>query len=86
MNDSVAAGGPSPSEVRRLAHEIKNQLYVVQMGLEVLQSVRTDPDEFVRMVTYICKDGLEPLKSTLSSLIELAERQQASADSQSSET
>jgi hypothetical protein len=62
----------APHQLRRLVHDVKNQLYVINMGLEVLRGARDNPEEISRLIASIRTDGLEPLKTTVAQLIEAA--------------
>lgn len=53
-------------------HDVKNQLYVINMGLEVLRGSLDDPNEILKLVNSIRADGLEPLKASITRLIEAA--------------
>ena len=66
-------------DTRHLIHEIKNQLYIINMGLEVLRNARQSDDEFAKVVATIRSDGLEPLKTSVAALMERASRQPVDA-------
>lgn len=56
-------------QVRAYAHEIKNGLYVVQMGIEALKSVRSDAHQFEEVCNTIEQDGIEALRNATAELI-----------------
>jgi hypothetical protein len=77
-NSELSAAGISV-ELRRLVHDIKNQLYVVNMGLEVMRGSRENPDEVLRLINSIRTDGLDPLKSSVAALLDKIAPQQGSS-------
>jgi hypothetical protein len=77
MGDTTDQDVPAMDDSRHLIHEIKNQLYIINMGLEVLRGARQNDEEFAKVVASIRRDGIEPLKLTAAALMELAARQQS---------
>ncbi len=75
MSEPELENAPLPPELRQLVHDLKNQLYVINMGLEVLRGARDNPEEITRLLASIRADGLEPLKSSIARLIEAASAQ-----------
>jgi hypothetical protein len=71
MSEPELNNAPLPPELRKLVHDLKNQLYVINMGLEVLRGARDNPEEITRLLTSIRADGLEPLKSSVARLIDV---------------
>jgi hypothetical protein len=67
-----------PSDYRQLAHDIKSQLAVVSLGMEALKGVRSNADEFASVMESIRRDGVEPLKQSVSDLVRWATNGRAS--------
>lgn len=59
-------------KVRSLNHDIKNHLFVLGMGLQTLEAIRSDPDQFREVLETIENEGLEPLKQSIQELVLLA--------------
>ncbi|MCA9153928.1 MAG: hypothetical protein KDA38_04040 [Planctomycetales bacterium] len=66
----MEAGGGE--QLRHLAHELHGHLSVVSLGLELLEGVRDDEDQFREVLTMIRSDGLGPLKATVAALLKNA--------------
>ena len=68
---------PTPNDdrqrlIRQLAHDVRSNLHVINMGLETLKGARNDADMFAEIVTAIRHDGVQPIQAHLEALIELA--------------
>ncbi|QDT50713.1 hypothetical protein Pan258_47930 [Symmachiella dynata] len=61
-----------PETLRRLAHDIKSYLGVVTMGMQALELVREDPDEFAEIHKSIEEEGVEPLKAIVAQIVDVA--------------
>lgn len=66
----MEAGGGE--RLRHLAHEIHGHLSVVNLGVDLLDRVRDDDDQFREVLTMIRNEGLGPLKESVAALLESA--------------
>ncbi|QDT15016.1 hypothetical protein [Alienimonas californiensis] len=67
MNDD-----PRQQRLRQLGHDVKTQLLVVSLGLEALQGLRDDPEEFAQVCQEIRRDGVEPMKELIDAILKTA--------------
>lgn len=61
-------------QLRQLEHDMKNYLGVITMGLQALEAVREDPEQFAQMSQTIDKEGIQPLKQIVTRLVDVASR------------
>jgi hypothetical protein len=66
--------------LRQLRHDAKTHLFVVSMGLKVLEASRHNADHFADTLESIRRDGIEPLQQNVRRLIELGQEFEASPD------
>lgn len=59
-------------QLHKLAHDIRTPLGIVCTGLEALNVVREDADDFKEIYESIQQDGVGPLKDAIARLIEVA--------------
>ena len=80
MTDKTEGFGKSQADreehLRTLAHDLKNCLSVISMGMAALEAVREDAAQFADVQAAIKKDGVDPLKNGLSTLLALAAERQ----------
>ncbi|QDT33265.1 hypothetical protein [Thalassoglobus polymorphus] len=63
-------------QLRQLQHDMKTYLGVVTMGLQALEVVREDPEEFAELSQTIAEEGVEPLKQVVAEIVDLAMNEQ----------
>jgi hypothetical protein len=56
--------------IRQLHHDARTHLFVVTMGLRVLEASREKAEHFAEVLEVIRRDGIEPLQDELRRLIE----------------
>lgn len=65
---------PDPQLLRRLAHDLRSELFVVSMGLEQLKLVRQDEHQFREVLQMVSAEAIERLKSLINELAAEAHR------------
>lgn len=63
-----------PQLLRRLAHDLRSELFVVSMGLEQLKLVRLDEPQFREVFQMVSTEAMERLKSLINELAAEAQR------------
>ncbi len=63
-------------QLRQLQHDMKTYLGVVTMGLQALEAVREDPEEFAELSQTIVQEGVEPLKQIVAEIVDVAVNEQ----------
>lgn len=61
--------------VRQLKHDVQSHLLVLRMGLGLLEDEKTKPSQYGELVEMIRREGLEPLETAVSGLINYASDQ-----------
>jgi hypothetical protein len=72
-SDGVGRRDEGQSQFRQMAHDLKNHLGVISMGIDALRTAceEADRDEVCEMIR---RDGIEPIRSLAAQLVELAGR------------
>jgi hypothetical protein len=71
MDNSRTTEATSHPEARRLAHQLRNHLFTISMGIKSLELTRTDPDRFASVVEQIrthAIGGIEEIANALDQL------------------
>lgn len=63
-----------PQLLRRLAHDLRSELFVIAMGLEQLRLIRQDEQQFREVYQMLSTDSVERLKALINELAEEAHR------------
>jgi len=64
VDESEAAS----QRLRQLAHDLRTPLSIMSMGLEVLQHVRNDDEQFGEMCRMMSREGIEKIKALIEAL------------------
>lgn len=54
-----------PSNLRKLAHDLRTPLSIISMGLEILKQVQNDDEQFQRVLAMMSSEGVVPLKRAI---------------------
>lgn len=68
IEPTVSSPSPEAAQLRQFAHDLLTPLSVVSMGLEILNQVRHDDEQFTRILTMIRTEGVEPLKTMIAEI------------------
>ena len=68
----TSSTNPGAGQLRQLAHDLRTPLSVISMGLEILKQVRHDDEQFARVMTMISAEGVEPMKTLIANVADLA--------------
>ena len=63
-------------QLRKLGHDVRTPLGIVCTGLEALKGMREDADSFAEIYETIQRDGIEPLKTIIAELVDVACQQE----------
>ena len=58
--------------LKQLRHDLRTHLGVLSSGLQVLNALRDDADEFAKMQQMMTEAGLAPLTAGIDEMVELA--------------
>jgi signal transduction histidine kinase len=64
----VALHGRSFAELQQWVHDLRTPLSIISMGVEALQRVRHDEQQFDELTDMILREGVGPLNSLLDAL------------------
>lgn len=71
MSEESALNQTTRERIAQLAHDIRDDIFVVEMGLEALKGVQNNPERLAALIEEIRRDGVRPLQECLTVLLDL---------------